>query len=157
VAPRTVLLNAGGREHKAEIRDERRVVVEGQTLDVRSHGRGEFRIESSGTVAWAVADGDTRWVFADGRTHVLTAGRAAVPSRRRGAQHGALTAPMPGTIKRVQVVEGQRVAKGETLIVLEAMKMELPVRAARDGTVARVACREGELVQPGVALIEMEE
>jgi acetyl/propionyl-CoA carboxylase alpha subunit len=152
-----VILNASGREHQAEIHDDRRVVVDGQPIDVEPLGRGEFRIHSGGVLAWAVADGDTRWVFVNGRTYELTAGRTSAPSRRRGAQPGSLTAPMPGTIKRVQVVEGQRVAKGDTLIVLEAMKMELPVRAARDGTVARIACREGELVQPGVALVEMAE
>jgi biotin carboxyl carrier protein len=41
------------------------------------------------------------------------------------------------------------------LIVLEAMKMELPVRAPADGTIARVNCREGELVQPGQELAEL--
>jgi acetyl/propionyl-CoA carboxylase alpha subunit len=152
-----MILNAGGREHQAEIRDDNRVVIRGQTFEVQPLGRGEFRFHSGGVLAWAVADGDTRWVFVNGRTYVLTAGRTASTARRRGAQPGSLTAPMPGTIKRVQVVEGQRVAKGDTLIVLEAMKMELPVRAVRDGTVARIACREGELVQAGVGLIEMEE
>jgi biotin carboxyl carrier protein len=42
------------------------------------------------------------------------------------------------------------------LIVLEAMKMELPVRAPTDGTIARVNCREGELVQPGQELAELQ-
>jgi biotin carboxyl carrier protein len=48
------------------------------------------------------------------------------------------------------------VRRGDVLMVLEAMKMELPVRAPADGTVARVNCREGELVQPGEALAELQ-
>ena len=55
------------------------------------------------------------------------------------------------------VEPGAAVKKGDTLIVLEAMKMELPIRAPADGTVARVTCTEGQLVQPGVPLVELED
>ena len=51
---------------------------------------------------------------------------------------------------------GTRVQHGDVLLVLEAMKMELPVRAPGDGTVAAVKCRPGELVQAGQELIELE-
>jgi urea carboxylase len=60
-------------------------------------------------------------------------------------------------VTRINVAVGATVAKGDTLLVLEAMKMELPVRAPAAGTVAALACREGELVQPGVPLIELDE
>jgi biotin carboxyl carrier protein len=63
---------------------------------------------------------------------------------------------MPGTVIRINVVAGAVVKRGDTLIVLEAMKMELPVRAPADGIVKTVSCREGELVQPGAALVELE-
>jgi biotin carboxyl carrier protein len=63
---------------------------------------------------------------------------------------------MPATVVKVLVEPGARVVKGDTLLVLEAMKMELPVRAPRDGVVKSVACRQGELVQPGVNLLELE-
>jgi biotin carboxyl carrier protein len=64
-------------------------------------------------------------------------------------------APMPATVVRVLVREGDRVEKGETLVLLEAMKMELPVRAPDAGVVAAVRCREGELVQPDTVLVEL--
>jgi biotin carboxyl carrier protein len=64
---------------------------------------------------------------------------------------------MPATVRRLAVKPGDRVNAGDVLIVLEAMKMELPVRAAHAGTVHAIACREGELVQPGVPLIELTE
>ncbi len=64
---------------------------------------------------------------------------------------------MPSTVRKVAVAPGTRVSKGDTLLVLEAMKMELPIRAAADGVVRAVHCREGELVQPGVTLIELDQ
>ena len=64
---------------------------------------------------------------------------------------------MPATVRRIDVRAGDVVQKGQTLILLEAMKMELPVRAAGDGTVTSVNCREGDLVQPGTILVELDE
>ena len=63
---------------------------------------------------------------------------------------------MPATVVRVDAAPGDTVHRGDTLIVLEAMKMELPVRAPADGTVKAVHCKPGDLVQPGVPLIEIE-
>jgi len=60
------------------------------------------------------------------------------------------------TVIRVEVSPGEQVQRGDTLVILEAMKMELPIRAAADGTVASVSCKPGDLVQPGMALIEIE-
>jgi len=62
---------------------------------------------------------------------------------------------MPATVRAIEVAVGDRVNRGATLIVLEAMKMELPIKAPADGTVVSVACRVGELVQPGVPLVEL--
>jgi biotin carboxyl carrier protein len=59
-------------------------------------------------------------------------------------------------VVRIQAEVGQQVARGETLLILEAMKMELPVRAPADGTVTAVNCIEGDLVQPGLPLIEIQ-
>ncbi len=80
--------------------------------------------------------------------------------RRPGGAVGpvaqTLTAPMPATVIKVLVAPGARVAKGETVILLEAMKMELPIRALGDGTVKAVHCRAGDLVQADQALVELE-
>ena len=65
--------------------------------------------------------------------------------------------PMPATVRKVLVGAGDTVRKNDVLIVLEAMKMELPVKATADGRVGKVCCREGDLVQPGVPLIELDE
>lgn len=63
---------------------------------------------------------------------------------------------MPATVLRIIVEPGQRVSKGDVLVVLEAMKMELAIRAPRDASVKAIACQPGELVQAGVPLIEIE-
>jgi acetyl-CoA/propionyl-CoA carboxylase biotin carboxyl carrier protein len=68
---------------------------------------------------------------------------------------GSLQAPMPGTVLRVDVHEGQEVAEGEPLVVLEAMKMELAVSAPVAGTIAAVLVAPGDLVARGQALVEL--
>jgi acetyl/propionyl-CoA carboxylase alpha subunit len=100
---------------------------------------------------YGAANGETIWIFCDGVVYEV----AAESGRRRTAQMaGALTAPMPATVVAVNVAAGDEVKPGDVLIVLEAMKMELPVRASGAGRVAAVHCRPGELVRPDVALIE---
>ena len=68
-----------------------------------------------------------------------------------------VTAQLPGRVARVAVEAGQAVQMSQTLVVLEAMKIEHLVGAPRDGTVRRVICREGDQVEPGSVLVELEE
>jgi acetyl/propionyl-CoA carboxylase alpha subunit len=85
--------------------------------------------------------------------------RPVSPERRRrvGSDgHQLLTAPMPATVLKIGVGAGDTVRKGDVIVLLEAMKMELPVRAIADGVVAAVRCREGELVQADAPLVEMQ-
>ncbi|MCV2863695.1 acetyl/propionyl/methylcrotonyl-CoA carboxylase subunit alpha [Defluviimonas sp. WL0075] len=78
--------------------------------------------------------------------------------RRSEAAGGGLTlSPMPGLVKAVFVSPGQTVKAGDRLAVLEAMKMEHTLAAARDGTVAEVLTSPGSQVEAGVALIRLEE
>ena len=103
---------------------------------------------------FAVVDGDITWVFHDGVAYEVaeqTAGR-----RRTAHAHGSLTAPMPATVIEIKVAPGDAVSRGDILIVLEAMKMELPIRAPGEGRVAAIHCRPGQLVQPDTSLIELE-
>ena len=66
-------------------------------------------------------------------------------TRRATQTHGSLSSPMPATVISVNVAPGDHVKSGQTLIVLEAMKMELPVRAPGDGRVREVHCKQGDL------------
>lgn len=65
----------------------------------------------------------------------------------------AIRAPMPGLIVRVPVVEGQAIAKGDTVILLESMKMENELKAPRDGTIHRVSVKAGDSVEQNKVLI----
>jgi biotin carboxyl carrier protein len=73
------------------------------------------------------------------------------------AQAGKKTvaAPMPGTILSILVKQGEAVTKGQTLLILEAMKMENKIKSGADGVVALIAVKEGETVNTGQVLIQL--
>ena len=99
---------------------------------------------------------EAREVFIDGRVFRFGVTDASQSRRKPAAAHAdSLMAPMPGTVVKVLVEEGQQVRRGDVLIKLEAMKMELPIRAPHDGSVKAIRCREGEMVQAGVRLLDM--
>ena len=130
-----------------------------EAIAVAPLGDGRFLITlADGTqhLALATHGAAGTWVFLRGRTFLVA---DAVPSRTRATTRDdtdALAAPMPATVVAVNVEPGAGVLQGDTLVVLEAMKMELPIKAPRDGRVRRVLCRVGELVQPGSPLLELE-
>ena len=68
---------------------------------------------------------------------------------------GFITAPVPGTVTQVLVSEGQVVKAGESLIVVEVMKMETAVKAASDGVVKHILVKKGDAVKTGDKLIEL--
>ena len=120
-------------------------------------GDGRFQIDNGSTqrIAFAVVSGGDSWVFLDGRVFVVP---AAEGSARRATTDDdtVLMAPMPATVVDIHVSTGQSVARDDVLITLEAMKMELPIKAPRAGRITAVSCRQGELVQPGVRLLEID-
>ncbi len=69
----------------------------------------------------------------------------------------ALTAPMPGLVLKVMARPGQKVKAHQTLVVLEAMKMEHSIEAPHDGVVKAVHCKEGGRVSEGAVLVELEQ
>jgi biotin carboxyl carrier protein len=132
-----------------------------ETLDVTPLGNGRYRVSdgASHVVAYAVQSGRDRWVFIEGMVYVVAGGGADTRTGR--TVHAtdddvALSAPMPATVAAINVTPGQQVDTGDLLIMLEAMKMELPIKAPRAGRVQAIACAKGDLVQPGVKLLELE-
>ena len=92
---------------------------------------------------------------------VASAPAAPVPAPAAApapAPAGAETvkSPMPGTILAVNVTAGQSVKKGDVLVVLEAMKMENEIQAARDGVIASVAVTKGATVETGAVLVVLQ-
>lgn len=81
---------------------------------------------------------------------------AAAGAKKKAAVLGGLNAPMPGKVFKVLVKTGEAVTKGQTLLVLEAMKMEHAIKADKDGKVRKILFKEGDLVQGGMALAELE-
>ena len=126
-------------------------------LVTRGAAAGELIVRDGDRVeqVFGVADRNRIWVFHDGEVHEIVAEDGG--DRRRGAHaQGSLTAPMPATVIGIKVAAGDTVKRGDILILLEAMKMELPVRAQGDGRVKAIHCRPGDLVQPETALIDLE-
>ena len=107
-------------------------------------------------MATVAREGRRAWVHVGGHVFVIEPRGAEGRAAGASADADALSPPMPATVVRVDVKAGDSVAAGDLLVLLEAMKMELPLRAPRAGVVARVNCRAGELVQPGTPLVDLE-
>ena len=125
---------------------------------VHALGDGWYLIDD-GETRWRVAvakDANATWVFVNG--HVARVETAAPNPRASGRKRGeaGVMSPMPATVVAINAIPGQAVTEGETIIVLEAMKMELPIKAPRSGVVKAVHCAKGDLVQPGVNLLELD-
>jgi len=140
----------------------------GGAVEARVAGRGlRLALEPWGPGAFVVRTGERAvplHLARDGRViHLSWDGVVyALEEEREGARAatrhdpGALEAPMPGRVAAVRVAPGQRVAKGEELLVVEAMKMENALRAPRDGVVRAVHVAAGDMVAPGRALVEVD-
>ncbi|EHS7464607.1 sodium-extruding oxaloacetate decarboxylase subunit alpha [Vibrio cholerae] len=91
-------------------------------------------------------------------TSVVPAGQKAAPkptvaTTTQGAE--VVAAPLAGTIFKIQVEQGDEVAEGDVLIVLEAMKMETEIRAARSGVIQELHVKEGDSVRVGASLLSL--
>jgi biotin carboxyl carrier protein len=159
-ATRRFIVRQGDSATPVEVLEDGRVRVgtQGDEFAVTAVSPGEY-VVASGERTWRVAvagPSEARWAGSGGVTACLDVqpeGQARAPRAR--AAHGGLAAPMPGTIIDVAVGVGQQVRAGDLLLTLEAMKMELPIRAPRDGVVSAIRCAPGELVQPGPPLVEL--
>jgi acetyl-CoA/propionyl-CoA carboxylase biotin carboxyl carrier protein len=99
-------------------------------------------------------DGEAVWV-ADGDVGPVRYSLLAGAAGEEGAGEGTLEAPMPGTVAQLRVEAGASVAAGETLVVLESMKMEISIQSPRAGTVDTVLVAVGDQVDRGATLIEL--
>ena len=120
-------------------------------------GQLTFILDGRKIDAYVSADGKRRWVSIGGQTWMLEKSSGAARGSAGGASSGRLLAPMPGQIRAVNVSEGEMVTKGQTLIVLEAMKMEIRIQAPMEGVVARLAVEVGQTVEREEMLAEVGE
>ncbi|HVV90109.1 MAG TPA: biotin carboxylase N-terminal domain-containing protein [Solirubrobacterales bacterium] len=103
-----------------------------------------------------VSDGGAVWVL-DGEAGPVRFAPVADDGRAGGHGEASLEAPMPGTVVQLRVEPGATVGAGETLVVLESMKMEISIAAPRDGVVEAVLVAPGDGVDRGATLIELAE
>ncbi|HXF84785.1 MAG TPA: biotin/lipoyl-containing protein [Anaerolineales bacterium] len=121
------------------------------------NGRLDLLIDGKRIIAYISFDNTKRWVTINGQTSILT---KSSDTRKSGGSHvhtaGELTAPMPGQIRAVHVREGDAVSKGQTLLILEAMKMEIRIQSPMDGVVKSLAVKQGQTVEREQTLITVE-
>jgi acetyl-CoA/propionyl-CoA carboxylase biotin carboxyl carrier protein len=124
-----------------------RVDGEDVELSVTSNDDDGVTFSTGGDVhhGWYVVDGRTTWVCVDGETWPLVEEDIARRGVGRSASSNEVRSPMPGTVLRIRVTQGQSVRAGEALVVVSAMKMEHVLFAPRDGT-ADILVREGDSV-----------
>lgn len=156
---RRLRLLHGSQDWTADASADGGVTIGERRFHVTPAGAGRYRVVDEHGVATMVSvagSGQNLWAGADGRAHrlALDTTRGGAPGARLAAA-GDLSAPMPATVAKVVVAVGDRVAAGDPLLVLEAMKMELTIRAPREGVVTAIACAAGELVTPGPPLVEL--
>ena len=148
----TIDLTPAGKSYRATIGE--------QTFDVEvlraENGRLDLLIDGERVTAYVSSDKAKRWVTVNGQTSVLTKSSGAKRKSAGGDHASGLTAPMPGLVRSVNVSEGKSVTKGQTLMVLEAMKMEIRIQAPYDGVIRKLLAKPGETVEREQVLIEFE-
>ena len=141
-----------------------RITVDGRPYEVQAHrpehGSINLNINGRRLRATVAHDGLRRHVaLASTKRYVVQQPDPRARQRRRGpagAAEGGLEAAMPGQVLDVLVRPGDTVTRGQTLVLLEAMKMELRIAAPLDGQVRAVRCAAGQVVERGQILIELQ-
>lgn len=157
-----------GKEYLIEVLDEHHVAIDGRVVEV------DFVSVSGQPVYSMIIDGksyesyvyetEEGWqVLTRGRLYNLTVEDEREKRLRAAAGGGVaetgeyhLKAPMPGLVVSIPVKEGEKVQKGQTLVILESMKMQNELKSPRAGTVGRIRVKEGETVEQRQALLSVQ-
>jgi biotin carboxyl carrier protein len=150
---RTVTVETAGGGYSVRVGD----AVLQLTARRGANGRLDLEWEGRRLRAYVAASGSRRYVSLGGASWTLSPPDPRRAARgERGAGGGSLSAAMPGRVLDVLVAEGDLVQQGDTLVLLEAMKMELRIQAPAAGLVSRVLCAAGQVVERGQVVVEME-
>jgi 3-methylcrotonyl-CoA carboxylase alpha subunit len=127
-------------------------------VEVRNYENGLVRFAADGRVAEATVsrNGHDVTVQFEGRDTIFHYVES-IGAEEEASGESRILSPMPGLVRLVSVAEGASVAKGDRLVTMEAMKMELSLTAPRDGKVASVSVAAGDQVNEGALLVELEE
>ncbi len=136
-------------------RDRCEVTVAGETMDCVRSKRG-WRIDGREVSATALRKGGAVHVLLDGIWEFTPVDMLAFdPSESAGGN--AVRAPMPGIVRSVLVAAGDKIVAGDTLAIMEAMKMELAISAPRDGAVKSVWVADGSQVSDAELLVTLDD
>ncbi len=159
-ASRSVLLNHHGERHMVSFttKGDRHFGFAFGGVEVRNYENGLARFVVDGRVAEATVarNGHDVTVQFEGRDTIFHYVEST-GAEEEASSESRILSPMPGLVRLVSVAEGASVAKGERLVTMEAMKMELSLTAPRDGKVATVNVAAGDQVNEGALLVQLEE
>jgi biotin carboxyl carrier protein len=152
----------GGTPHTVELArrgDRATVTIDGNHYhgSLRPAGDGwELTLEDRAEPMWIVVERDTVHVHAFGRAWQLSVIDPVERARGGGPSEDVATAPMPGSVIAVAVTAGDAVLQGQQLVVIESMKMQNEIVAARDGVIERVHVEVGDTFDRGAPLVALE-
>ena len=165
-APFEFLIDGESRKISVETRDGVLVVHEGERVletGVRRISANELRIRlgDRSVRVFLARDGERTFVAVDGRQYVVSESRAETgrPGEADDKASGSglrVKAPMPGKVTKLAVAEGEEVRKNQTLVIVEAMKMENEIKTSIDGVVTKIHVAAGDLVDAEKILLEIE-
>ena len=138
-----------------------RLIVDGQEIPLQASpdDNGVWLVEThqGRRRLWVASRGEDRLVFCDGKVHTLRLHDPEIEDEEDLDQASPnLTADMPGKVVEIKVKAGQFVEKGQTLLILESMKMETELGSAVTGTVVKIHVAPGQIVGQGEPLVEIE-
>ena len=146
-----------------------KLTIDGQTFDVSVNEQGknvaevvvngqpytvEFEKESASKVVRKQPVQKTASTVAPAKK--VTAAAAPAPAAKKVGSAKAVNSPLPGNIFKVLVSVGQQVKKGDSLVIIESMKMENNIMADKDGTVKEIFVEVGQSVLQGDALVDLD-
>lgn len=139
------LIRAGEREFEFKV-DEKKIVLEAKNVNA-------FGLELTNFCLDVERRQSNHWRVSDGRQSYDMEWRGHAANRAKGAL--SLKSQMPGKVVRILAKEGEAVKPGQTLLIMEAMKMENEIKSEGVGKLLKIHVKEGENLEAGVLLVEL--